>query len=456
MMNKNQKYELLFIKFLWIIIIAYAVKILVLDIISGSKSNYLNIYQDVGYILLMIIVKEKTNRERVESDKKNKHLIDELEDKYAQIEQVQKEIQENYEKSKEANLKLEQSNQKLSSNIAEFFTLQQISYAISSILDVEVLLRHVNDIIIGVMGVSNSTIILYDEEEKRLKVNTTSIRNQEEINNLNQNINVPVILEVLNKKKAIIENNVDYKVYSFTQGRNTNSFICIPLISKVQKLGMVLVEHVIVDAFQDEHLRLLDIIAQQVSIAIENATLYKKMHILASRDGLTNVYNRLFFHEKFNQEFEQAKSQGHVLSIAIFDIDYFKKFNDTYGHLFGDIVLKNVAKLVKTNLKDGEIIARFGGEEFIIIFPKTQIDDAFEKVESLRSQIEKMQIKDGVVSAKVNVSFGVSSYPECGDTESELLRSADDALYEAKRSGRNCTKKFKSSSSIKQDEINLA
>jgi diguanylate cyclase (GGDEF)-like protein len=210
------------------------------------------------------------------------------------------------------------------------------------------------------------------------------------------------------------------------------------LMTKATKVGLVLVEHKHYNAFSEENLRLLDIIGQQVGIAMENVNLYQRLQALANTDSLTGIYNRLYLQERLHAEFEKAQKKGHELSLAILDIDYFKKFNDTYGHLFGDKVIKSIAELLKDSLSGNDIIARYGGEEFVILFMGTGKEEALKKVEDLRQKIAKLIIKDQLVTASVTVSFGLSTYPELAEYEIDLIRSADNALYEAKASGRNC------------------
>lgn len=374
------------------------------------------------------------------SEEENKRLLNEVGDKYKQLTSAQEEAKTQYEKLKYANSKLEETNKKLTSSIAEFFTLQQISQAISSIFDIKELLKYVNDIILGVMGVSNSTIILFDEKRKKLRVHTTNIKNREELALVNDNINSDILLEVLNKGKPLIENNVDPEKYMFAKARKVLSFICVPLITKSHKFGLVLIEHKYADAFDKENVRLLDVIGQQVGIAIENAELYQKMQEMATIDGLTEVYNRLYFQERLQKEFIAAKEGNYDLSLAIFDIDHFKRFNDTYGHLFGDKVLKSMAQMTRNSLRSSDVLARFGGEEFIILFPRASLHEAYEKVEFLRSRIAQSTIKDNLVETSVTVSFGIACFPVNCSSETELIRKADDALYEAKNCGRNCVK----------------
>lgn len=390
--------------------------------------------------IMFSILCGKIYEDNIESEQNNKKLYIELEEKFEQLSSAQEEIKQHNEKLKETNYKIEDANKKLRESIAEFYTVQQITQAISSIFDVKELLRHVNDIIIGVMGVNNSTIILYDEKKDRLKVNTTNVSNKNELITLFDNINSDALKDVLKNGEPLMENSADPKIYSFIQEREVCSFICVPLVTKSKKFGLVLVEHKYINAFDEDNLRLLSIIGQQVSIALENAELYEKMHELATIDNLTGVYNRLYFQQRLQEEFETAEANKYDLSLAIFDIDHFKRFNDTFGHLFGDKVLKHICDLLKSSLRSGDIIARFGGEEFVLLFPRTGLKEAYDKVERLREKIAKSTIRDELVEASVTVSFGLSTYPYVSETQSDLLKMADDALYVAKNSGRNCVK----------------
>jgi diguanylate cyclase (GGDEF) domain len=379
-------------------------------------------------------------KDSVKYDKENRYLVDQLEEKCLQLETAQQEIKCQYDKLKGNNEKLEEMNKRLSVSIAEFYTLQQISKAVSSILDIGELLKYLNDIIIGVMGVSYSTIILFDENTHKLKVNTSNIVNLNEMAILTDNINNSLLKDAIYNGLCIIENAVDTDKYPFTKNREINSLICLPLSTKSRKFGLVLIEHKYTNAFDDDNARLLGIISQQVGIAMENAELYHSMHELAIRDGLTGMYNRQYFQERLDSEFENARAGKYPISLAIFDIDHFKRFNDTFGHLFGDKVLKSITETVSASLRKSDILARFGGEEFIVLFPRTNLKDAYEKAESLRKIIASHIITDKLVTATITVSFGVSCYDECALTENELIRTADDSLYEAKMAGRNCIK----------------
>ena len=364
--------------------------------------------------------------------------IEQLEEKCLKLESSWEDIKQEYERLNSSAGMLEESNKSLSKSIAEFYTLHQISQAIGSVLDIRELLQRLNDIILGVMGVNYSTIILYDENINRLKVHTTNITNITELAVITDNINSGLLMDALNNGKTVLENNVDYTKYVSTCGRDINSLICVPLITSSRKYGLVLVEHKYNNAFDEENVRLLSIIAQQVGIVMENAELYDQMRELARRDGLTGIYNRHYFQERLEVEFQYAKAENYPLSLVIFDIDHFKRFNDNYGHMFGDAVLTSVVKAVKTALRKNDMMARYGGEEFIILLPRTNLAEAYEKVEVLRNLIENHVIEDNLISVSVTASFGISSFDECVLNENDLMRTADDALYYAKSAGRNC------------------
>lgn len=153
-------------------------------------------------------------------------------------------------------------------------------------------------------------------------------------------------------------------------------------------------------------------------------------------DALTGVYNRRYFIQKVEEEIERARRTGVNFSIIMFDIDHFKKVNDTYGHNSGDLVLKMVSQTIKDRIRRIDCLARWGGEEFIILLPNTLIEGAAILAEDLRRTLSELDIP---VVGHVTASFGVASYKE-NDTVDSIVQKADDMLYEAKRSGRNCVK----------------
>lgn len=188
--------------------------------------------------------------------------------------------------------------------------------------------------------------------------------------------------------------------------------------------------------------RLLSILLNLASLAHNNAELFQRTKMLANVDGLTKLYNHRYFQDFLREELERHIRYKRSLSIVISDIDYFKKFNDTYGHQVGDFVLKEVAKIFKANIRRKiDIAARYGGEEFVLVLPETNGSGALKLAERIRTLIQDKEFFFEPLgkSFHVNVSLGVATYPLHAATPAELIKKADDALYEAKESGRNRT-----------------
>ena len=161
---------------------------------------------------------------------------------------------------------------------------------------------------------------------------------------------------------------------------------------------------------------------------------------LAITDSLTGIYNRRHFFQMADHEIKRASRNGSSLAVIMFDIDFFKRVNDEYGHASGDLVLQKVVSMAREEFRSNDILARYGGEEFVVLLPDSDLEDARMPAERLREKIEKTPIAGGKGSILVSTSFGVSACkPESGEIHilGSLVRDADQALYEAKRSGRN-------------------
>jgi diguanylate cyclase (GGDEF)-like protein/PAS domain S-box-containing protein len=173
------------------------------------------------------------------------------------------------------------------------------------------------------------------------------------------------------------------------------------------------------------------VIDQTDRIALE-----EELWLLAVTDTLTNVYNRRYFTQKLEEEIERVRRSGISFSLIMLDIDHFKNVNDLFGHNAGDLVLKNMAKMILNRIRKIDTMARWGGEEFVLLLPETDGNAAVALAETLRRQLSQMEIP-GV--GKITVSFGVASYSP-GDTVDTLVNRADKRMYEAKFAGRNCVR----------------
>ena len=232
--------------------------------------------------------------------------------------------------------------------------------------------------------------------------------------------------EIINKKSILDALNKDINLYEFFQTIDeVNRVITIDATNKENKSYYLTISEVSSSNFL---INLTDI-TQIQQLQEENA---KK----AYTDGLTGIYNRYKLKEIFTYESSQIIRYGGILSLALLDIDNFKKFNDTYGHLIGDEVLILLSKKLQKNIRKSDLLVRWGGEEFVILFSHTSLKSAVDSAELLRVEITKIRhpIADGI-----SASFGISSYRK-GDSLETLLDRADKALYRAKNSGRDCVR----------------
>ncbi len=194
----------------------------------------------------------------------------------------------------------------------------------------------------------------------------------------------------------------------------------------------------------DEHTeRLLELFSRSIGLAINNAMTHSKFQHLAAIDGLTEIYNRRFGMDRLKEDFSRAIRDSANLSVAMVDIDHFKKVNDTYGHLVGDKAIILTTSIIKSSLRDGDIVIRYGGEEFLIILHGANSEDAMTVCERIRHKVSDSILKEGDQQIHLSVSIGISSYPEQSvSKEVELIDMADQALYHAKNNGRNQVIRF--------------
>ncbi|MBF0317536.1 MAG: diguanylate cyclase [Nitrospirae bacterium] len=163
----------------------------------------------------------------------------------------------------------------------------------------------------------------------------------------------------------------------------------------------------------------------------------KMLKQLSYYDGLTGIYNRLYIEKLLEKEFEKAKINGIQFSVVMFDLDHFKRVNDTYGHLGGDDVLKSVAKTVSSHLRQSDTLGRYGGEEFLIIVPDMPQSELIAFCQQIRISVEEMAIQYEGIEIKVTLSIGIANYREDMKDYLQVVHEADIALYQSKKLGRN-------------------
>ena len=181
----------------------------------------------------------------------------------------------------------------------------------------------------------------------------------------------------------------------------------------------------------------LQAIVKILNLCLDKISLYQRLQAISIHDPLTKVYNRRYFMLRFFEEFERAKRFKLNLSILMADIDLFKKINDRYGHLVGDVVLVEIAKIIKENIREIDFVARYGGEEFVVILQETDRDGALFLAERIINKVNSQMIEAFDERLKLTLSIGVSFFPKDATSADSLLEVADKALYKAKAEGRN-------------------
>lgn len=214
---------------------------------------------------------------------------------------------------------------------------------------------------------------------------------------------------------------------------DTRSEIAVPLLFNNQVIGVLNVESAVPNAFTKDDLYLFEALAQQVASALELARYHERVAFAATHDGLTGVLNHNHFYERLTDEVQRAKRYAHDVSLAIVDVDGLKAINDTYGHVAGDVALREYAQFLRSEMRDVDIVARYGGDEFAVILPETGAREARTAVERLLGSLNGRYFQVGDQRIPLpTASFGIASYPTDGERATELVAVADKMMYENK------------------------
>lgn len=214
--------------------------------------------------------------------------------------------------------------------------------------------------------------------------------------------------------------------------------LCIPIVAQGNVLGVMHLENHHGRALEEVQRKLAYALASQVALALASMKLRETLRNLSVRDPLTGLFNRRYMEESLQRELAIAQRKQRTLGVVILDLDHFKQFNDTFGHDAGDFLLREVGSVLTSNTRSSDIVCRFGGEEFVLIFPETSSEMVQERTERLRLAIFALQLQHfGRSLGQVTASFGLAFFPDHAATGDDLLRLADKALYRAKAAGRN-------------------
>lgn len=254
---------------------------------------------------------------------------------------------------------------------------------------------------------------------------------------------------ILDSKNSVIVPDIDKDPYRHNAAiieEGVKSFMAVPLRAEGKIVGILYVNDFKPREYDKGQISIVSLLATQATFAIENIMLLEKTEMMAVTDELTKLYNHRYFVKSLNDELKRAGRYKHNLSIVMIDVDYFKHYNDTHGHLMGNEVLKELAHILKGSIRDIDVVARYGGEEFSLVLPQTDKDKAAATAERIRASVEGFNFPNGESQpgGRVTISMGVATFPLDGKTSFDVVGKADEALYQAKREGKNRVCVYKS------------
>jgi diguanylate cyclase (GGDEF)-like protein/PAS domain S-box-containing protein len=234
----------------------------------------------------------------------------------------------------------------------------------------------------------------------------------------------------------------NYESHLFCQhidhARSPIESLCVPMMTQGKSLGLLTLTTPSPGTLSSVKQQLARTVAEQIALALGNLKLRETLRHESIRDSLTGLYNRRYLEEFFDRELKRCQRNQDQIGLLMLDVDHFKRFNDTFGHEAGDLVLREISHILHGHIRQSEIACRYGGEECMVILPGSSLNDTQKRAEELRQQIKSLNLQhQGQVLGRITVSIGVACFPDHGKTYDELFRNADAALYRAKAQGRD-------------------
>ncbi|PVV84324.1 diguanylate cyclase [Dehalogenimonas alkenigignens] len=322
--------------------------------------------------------------------------------------------------------------------------LLDFSTKMSHILNLDELSQALLPPLTKALGITHAALLFQDNSAADFTVQYTFPDNHELRGTLRLPVDNPIIEWMDREGRPLapsqVESIPEFKGLWQTEREQltgANLALLHPIKSRGKLIGLIAVgQKKRGGIYNTEDLELISRIASQAGVIIENAQLYVQATTRANTDELTGLYNHRHFHERIEQEIARGSRFGISFSLIILDLDLFKVYNDIYGHLAGDQLLRKVGKIIQSSVRSIDLSFRYGGEEFAIILPETRIEDAYRVAERLRKTVEA---KSSFREMPVTASLGVATWPSDGVMKEEVIHRADTALYRAKQTGRNRT-----------------
>ncbi|MGE0870082.1 MAG: diguanylate cyclase [Kofleriaceae bacterium] len=314
--------------------------------------------------------------------------------------------------------------------------LFELGKLVGSDLDPGILLSRIAELLCQLIDAKACSVMLLDADRRRLLAKAAYGLRTERVHTLSFGIGEGVAGWVVEHgESALIDDVANDKRFVTLPMNQTPiaSMLCVPLIARGERVGVVTATSERVAAFDANHLELVRFIAMTIALDIENV----RLHRVAVTDPLTGAYNREFLTARLPQEIEASVDRDRSLSVAMVDVDHFKAVNDQHGHGVGDVVLAEVARRLRAAIRVGDLLVRYGGEEFLVVLPKADAGRAWEVGERMRQRVSEraFDVGDGL-ALLLRVSVGVAQW-RTGEDTSDLIDRADTAMYSAKQRGRN-------------------
>jgi diguanylate cyclase (GGDEF)-like protein len=316
--------------------------------------------------------------------------------------------------------------------------LRQTAYALSSTLELNKVLDQLLIYLGKVIPYDSASIFLKEGEELLIVTG----KGYPDLNNV-VGRRIPMEESLFSylhdtKKPLVLDDVAVNPVYKkWGENNLIHGWMGIPMVVRNKLIGYLSIDSYTAGYFSENDASLAQVFANEAAVAVDNVRLFEEAQYLATSDPLTGLYNRRHFYQLAEGEFKRSLRYHRELSAIMFDIDHFKQVNDRYGHAVGDQVLIGIAKNCQKGIRTADIAGRYGGEEFVILLPETNLIRAKQFAERLRKSLGNVVVETENVPVSVTVSMGVAALEFSCTSLNELLNRADHALYEAKNSGRN-------------------
>lgn len=336
------------------------------------------------------------------------------------------------------------TNKALEHLVRDLSMIYEIGQEVNSVIDLDVLYNNITEALRRYLRIEQFAILIFDDKNEELIVKAAyGFEDGVDIKQVTFKVGEGVtgLVAQTGKKIYIRDTSSDSRFlhYKGERPQGQSSFLSIPLIYKDDVMGVINFSRKGISNFTHQDVKMLSLVANQVALSIANARLYTKTRELSVKDDLIGINNRRHFQHMLQMEWKRSMRFNRSLSLIMIDADHFKSYNDTFGHLQGDKVLKQIGKLLMRNLREVDTVARFGGEEFVLLLPDTDKRGAIAVAEKVRALVEACRFFDDNKNetARMSISAGVATYPDDVSEMDDLIDRADIALYKAKELGRN-------------------